>query len=87
MMGLERHVLVSLVDGLEGFANTVVPSYGFRMVEDFNNRTPITIRDLYPNMSDAELAEAEANLKAYVAVIVRIYDRLKAEGKEWPGQM
>jgi hypothetical protein len=45
---------------------------------------PITIRDLYPHMSEAELAVAEANLKRYVAVIVRIYDRLKAEGKSWP---
>jgi len=54
------------------------------MVEEVNNRTAITIRDLYPDMNDAELAEAEANLKAYAAVIVRIYDRLKAEGKNWP---
>ena len=45
---------------------------------------PITIRDLYPHMSEEELAVAEANLKRYVAVIVRIYDRLKAEGKSWP---
>jgi hypothetical protein len=45
---------------------------------------PITIRDLYPQMSEEELAVAEANLKRYVAVVVRIYDRLKAEGKSWP---
>jgi hypothetical protein len=48
------------------------------------NDKPITIRDLYPHMSDEELAVAEANLKRYVAVLVRIYDRLKAEGKSWP---
>lgn len=45
---------------------------------------PITIRDLYPEMSEAELAEAEANLQRYAAVIVRMYERLKAEGKSWP---
>jgi len=45
---------------------------------------PITIRDLYPHMSEEELAGAEANLRRYVAVIVRIYDRLQAEGKPWP---
>jgi hypothetical protein len=45
---------------------------------------PITIRDVYPQMSDEELSIAEANLKRYVAVIVRIYDRLQAEGKSWP---
>jgi len=45
---------------------------------------PITIRDLYPHMTEEELAVAEANLKRYVAVIVRIYDRLQAEGRSWP---
>jgi hypothetical protein len=45
---------------------------------------PITIRDLYPHMSEEDLAAAEANLKRYVAVVVRIYERLKAEGKSWP---
>ena len=45
---------------------------------------PITIRDLYPHMTEEELAVAEANLRRYVAVIVRIYDRLQAEGKPWP---
>ena len=44
---------------------------------------PITIRDLYPHLSEEELAVAEANLRRYVAVLVRIYDRLKAEGKSW----
>jgi hypothetical protein len=45
---------------------------------------PITIRDLYPHMSEEELAVAEATLRRYVAVLVRIYERLKAEGKSWP---
>jgi len=53
------------------------------MTEDKKDK-PIRIRDLYPHMSDEELAEAEANLKAYVAVIVRIDDRIKAAGKSWP---
>jgi len=41
----------------------------------------IPIRDLYPHTSKAELAVAEANLRRYVALVVRVYDRLKAEGK------
>ena len=45
---------------------------------------PITIRDLYPHMSEVDLAVAEANLKRYVALLVRIHDRLKAEGEPWP---
>ena len=42
------------------------------------------IRKVYPHMTDAELRIARDNLRRYVAVIVRIYDRLKAEGREWP---
>jgi len=53
------------------------------MVDELNNHRPQTIRDLYPDMTDEELAEA-ANLKQYVAEIVHICDRLKAEGKTWP---
>lgn len=44
----------------------------------------ITIRDLYPHMSDEQLAVVEANLRRYVAVLLRIHDRLKREGKTWP---
>jgi len=46
----------------------------------------ITIRDLYPHMTDEELAVAEANLERYVALIVRMHDRLKSEGKMWPAE-
>ena len=45
---------------------------------------PITIRDLYPDLTEADLAVAEANLRRYVAVIVRIYERLEREGRSWP---
>jgi hypothetical protein len=54
-------------------------------MNNINKQKPITIRQLYPDMSDEELAAAEANLTRYVAMIARIYGRLKAEGKEWPG--
>ena len=49
-----------------------------------HNEQPITIRDLYPHMSEADLAVAAANLRRYVAVLLRIHDRLRAEGKPWP---
>jgi hypothetical protein len=58
-----------------------IPRYGVSTMQD---NKPITIRDLYPHMSEEDLAVAEANLKRYAAVIVRIYERLKAEGKSWP---
>lgn len=50
------------------------------------SQQPITIRDLYPEMNDQELATAEANLRRYVAIIVKVYDRLKSEGKSWPAE-
>jgi hypothetical protein len=45
---------------------------------------PITISDLYPDMSAEKLQEAEANLRRYVEILWRIHQRLKAEGKPWP---
>ena len=45
----------------------------------------LTIRDLYPEMNDAQLAQAEQNLRRYVQIISGIYERLKADGKSWPG--
>lgn len=45
---------------------------------------PITIRDLYPQMSEADLTVAADNLRRYVALVVRMHERLQAEGKAWP---
>jgi hypothetical protein len=42
---------------------------------------PITIRDLYPDFRDAELEEAEANLRRYLTVLIRMAERLHAEGR------
>ena len=39
--------------------------------------TPPSIRDLYPNLPNDELAEAEDNLKAYLKLVLRIFDRLE----------
>lgn len=50
------------------------------------NKRPITIRDLYPHMTEEELAVAEANLKRYVAIVVRICNRLKSEDPDYPRQ-
>jgi hypothetical protein len=53
------------------------------MVEDNENLD--RIRELYPDMSDDKLRIARDNLRRYVAIIWRIHQRLKAEGKRWPG--
>ena len=41
---------------------------------------PKTLRDLYPNLTDQQLEDAEANLERYLAVMMRIAARLQAEG-------
>lgn len=46
-----------------------------------DNQAPIAINDLYPNFSAEELEEAEANLRRYLAVLVRMAERLAAEGR------
>ena len=42
---------------------------------------PKTIANLYPHLKPNEQAEAEYNLKRYVALVWRIYQRLRREGK------
>jgi len=41
---------------------------------------PITLRDLYPHFTEDQLADAEANLERYLAVMMRIAERLRSEG-------
>ncbi len=41
----------------------------------------VTIRNLYPDLSEAELQEAEANLRQYVRVLIRMAERLQTEGR------
>jgi hypothetical protein len=43
---------------------------------------PITLRDLYPDFSDQQLEEAEANLERYLGVMLRIAERLRSEGHD-----
>jgi hypothetical protein len=41
---------------------------------------PVTIRDFYPHFTDRQLEEAEADLEQFLAVMIRIAERLQAEG-------
>ena len=45
------------------------------------NQTAITISDLYPDFTKQELEEAEANLQRYLAVLLRMSERLSSEGR------
>jgi hypothetical protein len=47
-----------------------------------NEKVELTIKELYPELDDAQLSEAEENLRAYFAVVWRIYSRLKREQPE-----
>jgi hypothetical protein len=46
-----------------------------------------TIRDLYPNLTDAEFAEAEDNLDLYLALVLRIFERVRSESHPQAGQL
>jgi hypothetical protein len=39
----------------------------------------LSIRDLYPSLSNDELAEAEENIDRYLAVVLRIFERLELD--------
>lgn len=38
-----------------------------------------TIRDLYPRLSETELAQAEQNFDRYLALALRIFERIESE--------
>jgi hypothetical protein len=54
--------------------NKIITSY-----TPTDSKEPLAIADLYPDLSPEEQAEAEYNLKQYVALIWRIYQRIKRE--------
>ncbi len=51
----------------------------------------LTIKDLYPNLSEEEQAEAEFFLERYLDIVMRIFERSRIDGtdeklklrKEW----
>lgn len=44
-----------------------------------NHDPKISLRDIYPAFSDEQLASAEATFRRYIAVMARIYERVRAE--------
>lgn len=42
---------------------------------------PITIGELYPKFSKEEREEAEANIRRYLAALLRMVERLASEGR------
>jgi len=50
-----------------------------------SNDKPITIRDLYPHLSEEQLKEAEENLNRYIEMALQIYERIDSDpkGRKW----
>lgn len=47
---------------------------------DMNKATPAkTIRDLYPNLTDEQLAEVEDTWERYLSLVLRIFERLESQ--------
>jgi len=46
-----------------------------------NEDQPITIAELYPNLTESELEEAKANLGRYLQALIRMTERLRGEGR------
>jgi hypothetical protein len=49
------------------------------MAQPTKQTESISIGELYPHLAGEELEVAEANLRRYIAVMVRIYERVRAE--------
>ncbi len=43
----------------------------------------INIRDLYPQLTESQLKEAEENLEGYLEVVLRIYERIRQDPKAY----
>jgi hypothetical protein len=44
-----------------------------------SEKRELTIRDLYPKLSDEQLQEAEENLEHYIELSLRIYERILSD--------
>lgn len=49
----------------------------------FSKKPQVTIRDLYPGLTDEELQEADENLERYVELVLRIYERIRSDPAEY----
>jgi hypothetical protein len=52
------------------------------MMAPLDKKPVLTIRDLYPNFTEQELAEAEDNLERYLTLVLSIFERRELERAE-----
>ena len=50
-------------------------------------RSTPTIRDLYPNLTEEELEQAERNLNDYLLLVLQIFERREIESNSQVGQL
>jgi hypothetical protein len=56
-----------------------IEEYGLTMILSQEQPVPMFIRSLMPEATEAELQRAADNFREYLAVVIRIYERLKRE--------
>ncbi len=44
-----------------------------------DKKPPPTLRDLYPDLNDEQLAEVEDTWERYLALVLRIFERLESQ--------
>lgn len=49
------------------------------MNEEKTKKESTTIKDLYPHLNEEQLKEADENLKRYLEVVLRIFERVERE--------
>jgi hypothetical protein len=57
------------------------------MVSGMVNKPAPTIRDLYPDLSEAELAQVEDSLEQYLALVLEIFEHLESEADAEAGHL
>jgi len=57
------------------------------MLGNMDTKATPTIRDLYPQLSDKDLALAEDNIERYLALVLTIFERLESEAAKQAGKL
>ena len=45
---------------------------------------PRTLKELFPQLNDAQLTEAQGNIEQYLLLVLRVFDRLELDAERKP---
>lgn len=48
-----------------------------------DKKPEVTVRELYPTLSNTEIEAAEENLERYIELVLRIYERIRSEPESY----